>query len=110
MSRYIDQYISTCDLYLYTKPIKYSLVDKLYPLLVSRTCWDMFSVGFVIELPESASCNAVITVVDSVSKKTYFILTYTIVTVKGVVWLFLHHVWKLHGYLSVSSQIVDLSL
>ena len=110
MSRYIDQYISTCDLYLYTKPTRYSLVDKLYSLLVPGTYWDMLSVDFVIELPESASCNAVIIVVDSVSKRTYFILTYTIVTVEEAAWLFLYYVWKLHGYLSASSQIVDLSL
>jgi len=38
-----------------------------------------------------------IIVADSVSKKAYFASTYTTITVKYTVRLFLHHTWKLHG-------------
>ena len=41
--------------------------------------------------------NAVMTVVDSVSKQVYFIPTHTTVTAEGAARLFLHQVWKLHG-------------
>jgi len=34
MSRYIGQYVSTCDLCLRTKPIRQALVGKLYPLQI----------------------------------------------------------------------------
>jgi len=34
MSRYIGQYISTCDLCLRTKPIRQALVGKLHPLQI----------------------------------------------------------------------------
>ena len=45
------------------------------------------------------------TVMDSVYKRTYFVPTYIIVTVKN---LFLHNVWKLH---SLSTHIIlDRSL
>ena len=46
------------------------------------------------------------TVVDSVSKQTHFILTHTTVTAEGAARLFLHQVWKLHGLLKcvVSDQ------
>jgi len=37
------------------------------------------------------------TVMDAVSKRVYFIPIHTTVTAKGVAWLFLHYVWKLHG-------------
>jgi len=37
------------------------------------------------------------TVIDSVSKRVYFVPTYTTVIVEEVASLFLHHVWKLHG-------------
>jgi len=57
----------------------------------------MLSVDFVVELLESAGCDIVMIVVDSVSKKAYFILTHTTVTVEEVIWLFLHYIWKLHG-------------
>ena len=34
MSRYIGQYISTCDLYLRMKLIRQTLVGKLHPLQI----------------------------------------------------------------------------
>jgi len=57
----------------------------------------MLSVDFVVELLESSGHDAVMTVVDSVSKRVYFVLTYTIVIAEGAARLFLYHVWKLHG-------------
>ena len=44
MLRYIEQYISTCDLCLYTKPIQHFPVGKLYPLLVLETQQNTISV------------------------------------------------------------------
>jgi len=97
MSRYIGQYISTCDLCIRTKPIRQALVGELYPLRILDSQWDTLSVDFVVELPLSSRHNAVMTVVDSVSKRAHFILTRTTVTVEGAARLFLHQVWKLHG-------------
>jgi len=51
----------------------------------------------VVELPESSGHDAVMTVVDSVSKRVHFIPMHTTVTAEGVARLFLHHVWKLYG-------------
>jgi len=61
---------------------------------------DMLSVDFVVELPLSSGHDAVMTVVDSVSKQAHFIPTHTTVTVEGAARLFLHQVWKLHGLLT----------
>jgi len=57
----------------------------------------MLSVDFVVELPLSSGHDAVMTVVDSVSKRAHFIPTHTMVTVEGAARLFLYQVWKLHG-------------
>jgi len=97
MSRYIGQYVSTCDLCLWTKPWRYSPVGKLQPLSVPDAWWDTLSVDFVVELSESSGHDAVMTVVDAVSKRVYFIPTHTTVTVEGAARLFLYYVWKLHG-------------
>jgi len=51
----------------------------------------------VVELLESSGYDAVMTVMDTVSKRVHFILTHTTVTVEGAAQLFLHYVWKLHG-------------
>jgi len=97
MSRYIGQYVSTCDLCLRTKPIRQALVGELHPLRIPDSRWDMLSVDFIVELPLFSGHDAVMTVVDSVSKRAHFIPTYTMVTVEGAARLFLHQVWKLYG-------------
>jgi len=97
MSRYTGQYVSTCDLCLRTKPWRHSPVGELQPLSIPDAWWDTLSVDFMVELPESSGHDAVMTVVDSISKRVHFVLTHTTVTAEGAARLFLHHVWKLHG-------------
>ena len=60
--------------------------------------------NFIIELPKSTGFNTVIIVIDLVSRRTYFIFTYIIVTVESTIRLFLHNIWKLH---SLSTCIIS---
>jgi len=48
MSRYIGQYVGTCDLCLRMKPIRQALVGELHPLQIPNSRWDMLSVDFVV--------------------------------------------------------------
>ena len=50
-------------------------------------------------LLESHGYDAVMNVVDSMSKMSHFIPTHTTITGLAVARLFLTHVWKLHGLL-----------
>jgi len=81
------------------KPIRQALVGELHSLQIPDLRWNTLSVDFIVELPFSSRHDAVMTVVDSVSKQAHFILIHTTVTVEGAAWLFLHQVWKLHGLL-----------
>ena len=94
MSRYIGQYISTCDLCLWTKPWQHSPVGELQLLSVPDAQWNTLSVDFVVDLLESSGHDAIMTVIDSVSKRIHFVLTHTMVIVAR---LSLHHIWKLYG-------------
>ena len=71
MSRYIEQYISTCDLCLRTKPIRQAPVGELHPLWILDSQWDMLSMNFVVELLLSSRHDTVMTVVDSVLKRAH---------------------------------------
>jgi len=51
----------------------------------------------VVELPESSGHDAVMTVIDVVSKRVHFIPTHMMVAAEGAARLFLYYVWKLHG-------------
>jgi len=92
MSRYISQYVSTCNLCLQTKPWQHSLVGELQLLSIPDVQWDTLSVNFVVKLLESSGHKAVMTVVNAVSKKVHFILMHTMVIAKGAARLFLHYV------------------
>jgi len=51
----------------------------------------------VVKLLESSGHDAVMMVVDTVSKRVHFILTHTTVTAEGAAQLFLYYIWKLHS-------------
>ena len=57
------------------------------------------SVNFITELPDLHGFDAIMVVVDSVSKRGHFIPTHTTVTALGATQLYLQHIWKLHGFL-----------
>jgi len=52
-----------------------------------------------MELPEFTGFDTVMTVIDSVFKRTHFISIHMIIIVEGNVRLFLHNIWKLHNLL-----------
>ena len=99
MSCHIGQYVKICDLCLYTKAQWYPPVGELSLLPTPESCWDTISVDFIVELPESHGYDAIMNVVDSVSKVSHFIPTHTTITTLGVACLFLGHIWKLYRLL-----------
>ena len=97
MSRYIGQYVKTCDLCLWTKIQRHCLIGELHPLPIPENHWDVISVDFIVELPDLHGHDAIMNVVDSVGKQAHFIPTNTTITALGAAKLFLQNVWKLHG-------------
>jgi len=81
------------------KPWRHSSVGELQPLSVPDAQWDTLSVNFVVKLPESSGHDAIMTIVDSVSKRVHFVPMHTMVTAEGAARLFLHHVWNVRGTL-----------
>jgi len=65
--------------------------------------WKTISIDFIIKLSKYIEFDAVITIVDSVSKRAHFVFTHTTVTIENTARLFLHHIWKLY---SLSNHIV----
>lgn len=97
MSHYIGKYISTCDLCLCTKAQRHLPVRGLHPLLIPSAPWDTISVDFIVELLESSGHNAIMVVVDLVTKRAHFASTITTITATGTAQLFLQQVWRHHG-------------
>jgi hypothetical protein len=97
MSHYIGKYCKTCDVCLWTKAQKRLPMGELNLLPIPEGRWDVASVYFIVELPESQGHDTIMVVVDSVRKRAHFIETHTMVTALRAAWLYLQCVWKLHG-------------
>ena len=85
MSRYIGKYVSTCDMCLWTKTIHQPPSGQLHPLPVLDALWDIISVDFIMELPESNRKDAIMVVVDSITKQSHFVSTVTTLLATGSV-------------------------
>jgi hypothetical protein len=97
MSHYIGIYVKTCDLCNQTKLQHQRPFGELHPSETPAEPWDMISVDFIVELPESHGYDTIMNVVDSVTKRAHFIPTHTTITAEGAAWLYLREVWKHHG-------------
>jgi RNase H-like domain found in reverse transcriptase/Integrase zinc binding domain/Reverse transcriptase (RNA-dependent DNA polymerase) len=99
MSRYIGRYVSTCDMCLCTKASSQPPVGDLNPLPIPDTPWHTISVDFIVELPESEGKDAIMVVVDFVTKCAHFMDTVTTLSSAGTAGLYVQHIWKHHGLL-----------
>src|SRR5260221_14540721 len=71
-------------------------VGKLMPNQIPSCHWEVISVDTIRELPESKGYNAILVVVDRLSKCIHAVPTVTMIDSAGVAHLFLEHVWRHH--------------
>jgi hypothetical protein len=57
----------------------------------------MISIDFIVELPESHGYDAIMCIIDILTKCMHFIPTHITINVEGTALLFLKEVWKHHG-------------
>jgi hypothetical protein len=72
-------------------------MGELHPSETLEAPWDTISVDFIVELPQSHGYDAIMCIVDSLTKHAHFIPTHTTINVEGTALLFHKEVWKHHG-------------
>jgi transposase InsO family protein len=97
MSRYIGIYVKHCNLCNRTKVQHRQPFSELHPSETPEAPWDVISVNFIVELPESHGYDVIMNIVDSVTKRAHFIPTHTTIMAEGAAQLYLRDVWKHHG-------------
>src|SRR5258705_1164801 len=97
LSRYIAKFVTGCNMCNWAKTFPTQKVGKLIPNKVPDRCWQVISVDMIGELLDSKGYNAILVVVDHLSKRVHTIPTVTSLDSTRVAQLFLKHVWHHHG-------------
>jgi len=96
MGHYIAEYTRGCNLCNCTKNYPSTPAGKLMPNRIPDRRWQTISVDLITELLRSHRYDAIMVVVDHLSKCAHTVLTTSNVTASGIAQLFRDHVWKLH--------------
>ena len=97
MLRYIAQYTRTWDLCMQTKTRHQLPLGELVPSTTPTEPWQSVSVDFITHLPEAHGYDAIMVVVDMLSKRSHFLQTHDTVTAEGTARIYFWEVWKHHG-------------
>ena len=88
MGCYIAKYVKGCDLCNRTKTFPAAPMGKFLPNRIPSWKWQVISVDLIVELPTSHGYDALLVVVDRLSKQVHVIPTTSDINSVGVAWLF----------------------
>lgn len=98
MARTIRDYIHSCDVCQRTKSDHRAPAGLLQPLPIPTQRWEQVSMDFITCLPRTkAGHDAILVVVDRLSKMAHFVPTTTNATAPGTARLFFNMVGRYHG-------------
>ena len=97
MQSFVRKYVHHCHVCKRSKDSQFKKQGVLQPLPVPKQRWQDISIDLVTGIPEVQGCDAILTVVDRLSKERHYIGTTKKLNAEGLAGLFLKHVWKHHG-------------
>ena len=97
MSHDIELYCRTCSICATTKDTNSKLAGLLHSLLIPDRPWQSIGMDFMGPLLKLNNFNYLLVVIDWLMSQVHLVLTTTTVTTRGVTWLILKEVVRLHG-------------
>jgi hypothetical protein len=98
LSNTVRRYVKSCDVCQRVKISQQRPGGLLQPLPVPERRWEDISMDFIMQLPRTPrGYDAILVVVDRLTKRAHFIPTTTAVTAPGVARLFINEIFRLHG-------------
>ena len=95
----IELYCKTCGICVTTKDVNSKLTGLLHHLLITDRPWQSIGMDFMSLLPKSNNFNYLLVVIDRLTSQVHLVPTMTMITAKGITWLIIKEVVRLHGIL-----------
>ena len=93
----VREYVLTCQTCAQWKSSSVKKIGKLMPIPVPEECWQVVTMDFIVGLPESDGFDAIMTVVDKLSKRAKYAATFTTAEAPEIARLFFDTVVHHHG-------------
>jgi hypothetical protein len=97
MAKDIKHFTDSCEVCGRCKVPRHKPYGLLEPLPAATKPWSSVTMDFIVELPKSQDYNAILVVVDRMTKLSHFIPCTTNITAEETATLFINNVFKLHG-------------
>lgn len=97
MAAFVNDYVNTCDLCNRTKSRRHAPYGDLKSLPVPPYPWSSLSMDLIEHLPESNGHNAILVIVDRLTKMAIFVPTSTSMDAAELAQLYVTHVFSKHG-------------
>ncbi|OWZ12426.1 polyprotein [Phytophthora megakarya] len=93
----IKAYVQSCESCMRYKSSTGRRAGKLQPIPLPAVCWEVVSTDFITRLPVSDGFDAIMVVVDKLSKRPVYIPTYTTATAEDIAKVFFNNVIRYYG-------------
>ena len=97
MSHDIEEYCRSCGICATTKDANSKPAGLLHNLPIPDRPWQSIGMDFMGPLPKSDNFDYLLVVIDRLTSQVHLVPTMTTVTAKGVAWLIIKEVVRLHG-------------
>ena len=97
MSHNIEEYCKTCSICMTTKDTNSKPAGLLHRLLILDRLWQSIGMDFIGPLPNLNNFDYLLVIIDRLTSQVHLVLIMMIVTARGVAWLILKEVVRLHG-------------
>ena len=104
MSHDIELYCKTCGIWMTSKDTNSKPTGLLHSLLIPNRPWQSIGLDFMSLLPKSNNFDYLLVVIDRLASQVHLVPTTMTITARGVTWLILKEVMRLHG---ISESIVS---
>ena len=97
MAQDIEMFCMSCGTCTASKDTNSKPRGLLHNLPISDRPWQSISMDFLGPLPKSNNFDYLLVIIDQLTSQVHLVPTMTTITAKGVVWIVLKEVVRLHG-------------